>query len=136
MKALFLLLRGAQASQAIIHGHAAAVAAVAPPPLGLGPVFGKPLSLIMLAGGYASAGAIMSQAFEGGGGGFSAAGGYGGGTPTSPVVTQPTPMGSPQRVQEVNIQIHGTIVESDGWVRNELAASIKKALSDGADFGL
>lgn len=78
-KAIFLTMRGMAAAQAIIHGEAAATAAIAPPPLGLGPVAGAPLALWARIQGYTAAAAIMAQAFMGSGGG-----GGGGGNPPGP----------------------------------------------------
>lgn len=67
-KAIFLAMRGMAASQAIIQGNAAAVAALAPPPIGLGPVAGQPLAFWAKLQGYTAAAAIMAQAFTGSGG--------------------------------------------------------------------
>lgn len=67
-KAIFFAQRGIQAAMSIIMGHAAAMAALAPPPLGLGPVFGAPLAAAMKALGYINAAAIMTTSFMGSGG--------------------------------------------------------------------
>jgi hypothetical protein len=128
-KALFIATRAAAAAGAIIHGHQAAAAAVAPPPLGLGPVFGAALSPVMLASGYASAAAIMAQAFEGGGGGGrfgGGTGGYGGGTPGSPIITQPA--GSTQQgPQEITVRFIGKV--TDAWVEDEVIPGLNVAYS-------
>lgn len=65
-KGIFYAIKGMQAAQAIIHGEAASVAALAPPPVGLGPVHGAPVSVWARAAGYAAAAAIMAQTFSGG----------------------------------------------------------------------
>jgi hypothetical protein len=135
-KALFIATRAAAAAGAIIHGHQAAAAAVAPPPLGLGPVFGAALSPVMLASGYASAAAIMAQAFEGGGGSGRSGGGggsfgggtggYGGGTPGSPIITQPA--GSTQQgPQEITVRFIGKV--TDAWVEDEVIPGLNVAYS-------
>lgn len=130
-KALFIASRAAAAAGAIINGHQAAAAAVAPPPLGLGPVFGPPLSAIMLAGGYINAAAIMKQAFDGSGtqgagGSFGGGtGGYGGGTPNSPVVVQPS--SQQQTQQDITIRLIGGV--SDAYVENEIIPRINSATS-------
>jgi len=103
----------------------------------VGPALGIAAAAAATAAGVANVNAIKSQSFGGGGGGGSISPpGYGAGTPGSPVVTQPTVQQAPAREVQVNLHLYGTIVESDGYVRNELAGSIKRALQDGVDFGL
>ncbi len=64
-KAMYLVQQLMAAGQAIIYGNLASVAALAPPPIGLGPVIGEPLSVLAKANGYASAALIMSQTITG-----------------------------------------------------------------------
>jgi hypothetical protein len=69
-KAAFIGSRALAAAQAVINAELAATAALAPPPIGLGPVAGGPLAATVRALGYASAGLIAAQAvasFDGGG---------------------------------------------------------------------
>lgn len=60
-KAFFVLSQSLAAGMAIMQAHVAAVAALTPPPTGLGPVAGAPLSAATLAFGYAQAAAIGAQ---------------------------------------------------------------------------
>jgi len=60
-RAFFVLSQSLAAGMAIMQAHVAAVAALAPPPVGLGPVAGAPLSTATLAFGYAQAAAIAAQ---------------------------------------------------------------------------
>ena len=60
-RAFFVLSQSLAAGMAIMQAHVAAVAALAPPPVGLGPVAGAPLSTATLAFGYAQAAAIGAQ---------------------------------------------------------------------------
>jgi len=76
-KIIFLSIQAMHAAQAIMHGWAASAAAIAPPPIGLGPVAGAPLAAWAKAEGLTAAAAIMAQAFAGGPGG-----GGGGSSPT------------------------------------------------------
>lgn len=55
-KALFVVSKGIAIAQAIIMTNLASIAALAPPPIGLGPVAGLPYSTAIKALGYASAG--------------------------------------------------------------------------------
>ncbi|WP_182002720.1 phage tail tape measure protein [Acinetobacter lactucae] len=64
-KAMYLVQQLMAAGQAIIYGNLASAAALAPPPIGLGPVIGEPLSVLAKANGYASAALIMSQTITG-----------------------------------------------------------------------
>jgi hypothetical protein len=69
-KAAFVAQKALAVAQTIINTEAAAVAAMAMPPIGLGPVAGLPYSQIIRASGYTSAALIAGQAlasFEGGG---------------------------------------------------------------------
>ena len=58
--AFFVVSQGLAAGQAIVSGIAASVAALAPPPLGLGPILGAPLAAATQAFGYTQAGVIAA----------------------------------------------------------------------------
>lgn len=64
-KAMFLIQQGMAAAQAIIYANVASAAALAPPPIGLGPVAGAPLSAMIKINGYMSAGIIAGQTIAG-----------------------------------------------------------------------
>ncbi|MDC5279689.1 tape measure protein [Acinetobacter baumannii] len=64
-KAMYLVQQTMAAAQAIIYGNLASAAALAPPPIGLGPVAGLPLSTLMKTTGYVNAALIMAQGFAG-----------------------------------------------------------------------
>lgn len=72
-KAMFLAQQALAVGQAVISTELAAVSAMAPPPLGLGPVAGLPYSNLIRGMGYASVAMIGAQtavglsSFEGGG---------------------------------------------------------------------
>ena len=69
-KAAFAVQQGLAIASTIVSTETAAAAALAPPPIGLGPVAGLPYSGVIRALGYASAGIIAGQtlaSFEGGG---------------------------------------------------------------------
>ena len=69
-KALFAVQQGLAIAQTIMNTEMAAIAALAPPPVGLGPVAGIPYAGVIRAIGYASAAIIAGQtiaSFEGGG---------------------------------------------------------------------
>jgi len=65
-KALFLVQKGIAIATTIMNAHVGAIAAVAPPPIGLGPIAGVPYSNLILGMGYASAGIIAGTAIAGG----------------------------------------------------------------------
>ena len=65
-KALFLVQKGIAIATTIMNAHVAAGAALALPPIGLGPVLGLPYSNIILGMGYASAGIIAGTTLAGG----------------------------------------------------------------------
>jgi len=65
-KALFLVQKGIAIATTIMNAHVGAVAALALPPIGLGPVLGLPYSNIILGMGYASAGIVAGTAIAGG----------------------------------------------------------------------
>ncbi|MGN5753120.1 tape measure protein [Acinetobacter calcoaceticus] len=64
-KAMYLVQQTMAAAQAIIYGNLASAAALAPPPIGLGPVAGLPLSTLMKTTGYVNAALIMAQGVAG-----------------------------------------------------------------------
>ncbi|MDN8251470.1 tape measure protein [Acinetobacter baumannii] len=64
-KAMYLVQQTMAAAQAIIYGNLASAAALAPPPIGLGPVTGIPLSTLMKTTGYVNAALIMAQGVAG-----------------------------------------------------------------------
>lgn len=64
-KAMFLVQQAMAAAQAIIYANVASAAALAPPPIGLGPVAGVPLSSLIKVNGYMSAGIIAGQTIAG-----------------------------------------------------------------------
>ncbi|OTU69723.1 tape measure protein [Acinetobacter baumannii] len=64
-KAMYLVQQTMAAAQAIIYGNLASAAALAPPPIGLGPVAGIPLSTLMKTTGYVNAALIMAQGVAG-----------------------------------------------------------------------
>ncbi|MEJ5137722.1 MULTISPECIES: tape measure protein [Acinetobacter] len=64
-KSMFIVQQLMAAAQAIIYGNLASAAALAPPPIGLGPVAGMALSGLMRANGYASAALIGTQTIAG-----------------------------------------------------------------------
>jgi len=64
-KAMYLIQQTMAAAQAVIYGNLASAAALAPPPIGLGPVEGIPLSTMMKTTGYVNAGLIMAQGVAG-----------------------------------------------------------------------
>ena len=65
-KALFLVQKGIAIATTIMNAHVAAGAALALPPIGLGPVLGLPYSNLILGMGYASAGIIAGTTIAGG----------------------------------------------------------------------
>ncbi|EPF6070639.1 tape measure protein [Acinetobacter nosocomialis] len=64
-KAMYLIQQTMAAAQAVIYGNLASAAALAPPPIGLGPVAGIPLSTMMKTTGYVNAALIMAQGVAG-----------------------------------------------------------------------
>ena len=65
-KALFAIQKAIAIATTIVNTEMAAIAAVAPPPIGLGPVLGAPYSFAIRAMGYASAGIVAGTAIAGG----------------------------------------------------------------------
>jgi hypothetical protein len=65
-KALFFIQKGVAIASTIINAQVASIAALAPPPIGLGPIAGLALSNTILGLGFASAGIIAGTAISGG----------------------------------------------------------------------
>ena len=65
-KALFAIQKGIAIATTIVNTELAAATALAPPPLGLGPVAGAGYAQVIRAMGYASAGIIAGTAIAGG----------------------------------------------------------------------
>lgn len=124
LKAFFFLQQAANASSAVMSGYKAGAAALEPPPIGLGPVLGGPLSAIMIAGGFASAASIMAQTVTGPSGGGAGSANYGGGTPTSPVVTQPQFQQSQQQ-GDITIVLKG--IPNGKYIEEELIPGLNEA---------
>jgi len=59
------VFKAASAAQALINTYAAAQAALAPPPLGLGPILGPALAALVVAGGLARVASILSTEVPG-----------------------------------------------------------------------
>jgi hypothetical protein len=59
------VFKAASAAQALINTYAAAQAALAPPPLGLGPILGPALAALVVAGGLARVASILSTEIPG-----------------------------------------------------------------------
>ncbi|MCV5918586.1 hypothetical protein OFN60_34700, partial [Escherichia coli] len=64
-KAAFAAQKGMAAAQVYMQGEVAATAALAPPPIGLGPIAGVGQATVIRALAAASAGLIMGQAIAG-----------------------------------------------------------------------
>ncbi|HHT9137387.1 MAG TPA: hypothetical protein ACFYEK_09120 [Candidatus Wunengus sp. YC60] len=128
-KALFYMQQLAAIAITIVNTIAAAMAALAPPPLGLGPIAGIPLAAAISAAGAMSVAAIMAQTVAGGGGGKSVpmpSGGYIYNDTNRPRFEQST---DKQKSLTMNIYVNGNIIDNDAFAR-ELVPSIQKALSD------
>lgn len=127
-KALFYMQQLAAIAITIVNTIAAAMAALAPPPLGLGPVAGIPLASAISAAGAMSVAAILAQTVTGGGGGKSVpmpGGGYIYNDANRPRFEQ----ADKQKSQTINIYVNGNIINNDEYAR-ELVPSIVKAFSD------
>lgn len=91
-KVLYALTQAAAIAVTFLSTEAAAAAALAPPPLGLGPIVGAPLAASIKISGYASMAAMAATTIAnvaGIGSGSTPSTGSGGGTYNSPMVTQP-----------------------------------------------
>jgi len=140
--AALVVQKGIAMAETFIQTQTAASAAIAPPPLGLGPTpAGFALASAIETQGAIRMGLIaatgLAQAITSGGGG----GNYGGGTLGSPVLTAPPPKALPEPATEqgqgmtVNITIEGaSLVDEttlDRFAR-EIGDSLIKAKADGA----
>jgi hypothetical protein len=65
MQTMFALQKASQIANAMIATYSAAAAALAPPPLGLGPVFGPPVAAAAIAAGLANIAVIAAQEVPG-----------------------------------------------------------------------
>ena len=74
----FLMQRGAAAATAFVHGMAGAAAAIAPPPIGLGPIAGLALSKKLAIMTKLNVAAIMAASFAGAGNAATGVGSSGG----------------------------------------------------------
>ncbi|WP_020675273.1 hypothetical protein [Geopsychrobacter electrodiphilus] len=134
--AALILTKGVAMANIFINTQEAAAAALAPPPLGLGPIAGAALSVAIETAGYTRMGLVgltgLAQAATSGGGG----GNYGGGTPSNPVVTQPNGNSQASQAMVVTVNVHGDIVDYERWTETTMAPIIRDlAQSRGIDFG-
>lgn len=118
--------KGLAIAETFINTQAAAAAALAPPPLGLGPVAGAGLAGAIEAQGAIRMGLIAAtglvqaaQAIGAPSTGF----GYGGGTPSSPIATQPTFQQQPD--QSVTIVLRA--IPTGKYVEEEIIPMINEA---------
>lgn len=127
-RSIFEAMKATQMASALISTYSGAAAAVAPPPLGLGPVAGIPLAALIVASGLMRVASIASQKFEGG----SASGGGGVGMPSLSSAAAPSPQQAPAPASPpvVNIHVYGNVVDHDAFAR-EMIPSITKAMADG-----
>lgn len=104
-----------------------------------------PLNLVMAAA-HAAIGAtyiaqIAASNFSDTASSGISAGSYGAGTPSSPVITQPSydrpvydsglSLEERSMSQQINVYIDGNVVGNDAWVRDDLIPAIQKAARDG-----
>ncbi len=136
--AALVVQKGLAMAETFIVTQTAAAAALAPPPLGLGPILGAPVAAAVETQGYIRMGLIaatgLAQAALSGGGG----GNYGGGTPSSPTITAPQPTAFPQTPdanngRTVNVTILGGAVFGED--RNEMARRLKEAIDQAEKDG-
>jgi len=129
-KALFNAMKATQIASALISTFSGAAAALAPPPLGLGPIAGIPLAAITVATGLMRIASIQSQKFEGG----SASGGSG--SMSVPSYSAPSLPSSPTMEKQaaaspiVNFYISGDVVDHDQFARS-IVPYINKAVEAG-----
>lgn len=130
--AALALQKGLAIGQTFVSGQAAEIRALAE----LGPVAGPPMAAAIKAWTYTNMGLIaatgIAQAAMSGGGG----GSYGGGTPDSPIVTQPTGQTQQPQQSTVIIQVAGDVLDLDQWIETRGAAAIRKAVGRDVNFGL
>ncbi len=136
---MFDLYKGFAAAEALASGASAAVAALKPPPVGLGPVFGWPLAIASGLFGVAKAAYISSLQPSSRGGGGGSTSGY-----SSPSAAQSysnsgsTTNNNNQRNVSVIVNVNSEVLAGtslDKWLRDNLSVSINKAINDGViDF--
>jgi uncharacterized protein YfeS len=133
--AMFAIQKAAAIATTIISAHAAATAAVAPPPIGLGPVAGAGLAAAMLAFGYAQAAAIaatgIAQATAGDNSSssppsFSGGGGHGDRPAAVRAVEEPEKPWNPT----VHVHVYGHVLDSGQFIRDVIAPELKKVNED------
>lgn len=135
-KVAFAAQQGFAVASTIVNTQLAAAAAVAPPPIGLGPIAGAPYAATLKAFGYATAGIIAAQSIGtifGGGGGNSPSPGVGGGSNSGGSAADvSTPVAEPEQLPptQVNVAINGATVSREGVI--ELINEINNAVGDGA----
>lgn len=97
-------------------------------------IFGGPVAAAIVAAvGASQLALIASQTPEGGG---SPSGSYGGGTTTSPIVTQPVENTTNTNKQTITINIQGNVIGQEKWVEDQLAPTIRNLVGRNVDFGL
>lgn len=125
------LQKGLAMAEIFVSTQAAAAAALAPPPLGLGPVIGAPLAAAVEAQGYirmalvAASGLAQAAQVSSGSQGESLTSGMG--TYGAPYVTQPSQQ-QPQQ-QALTIVVQGNVIGEEAWVENNLIPAINAAYS-------
>jgi hypothetical protein len=130
---LFLGQKAAAVAITLINSHAAAMAALAPPPLGLGPVLGIPLAAKMETLGYIQAAAIaatsIGQAASGGSNVGTSGGGYSYTQPTVPSYQQTAAATETKTAPVINIVVNGSVMTEDELGRI-IVPALQKAYSD------
>jgi len=125
-KTMLALYKASAITQTAITTIQAATAALAPWPMGLGPIFGIPLMATTIALGVANIARISSMQV-----GSGLSGGASGSVPSIPStgnsVTNNT---NTRRTQELTINVYGNIVDNDKFAR-ELIPALQKAYGDG-----
>ncbi len=133
-KVMFAMEKAVAIASTIINTNMAAAAALAPPPVGYGPVLGIPMAAKIKLMGYMNAALIaataIGQASQGaasGGGAVPGGAGYQYETPEE-ARWQP----EEEKVSRtININVYGSIVDHDAFAR-ELIPSLERAFDDGA----
>ena len=124
-------------AQTGISTYIAAAAALQPPPVGLGPVWGWALAATVIASGIARAAQIASMQPG------SSASGSGGSSPNTSIGSGAqsyanTVSNNQTKSNNVTVIINSEVLAGDSldsWVRNKLGSTINKALKDGViDF--
>ncbi len=113
---MFELNKVAGIANATVNTYAGAAKA-----LEQGGFYGIALAAAVIAAGLANIASISATTFDGG---DTPSGGYGGGTPSSPIVTQP--LGNQQTIQQdLTIRIHGVV--DDAFIEDTLIPRINDA---------